>query len=444
LEVTLGGAVRYVVFVGLFLMMTINFIDRINLSVAGGAIAAAYQLSPIELGYLFSAYSWTYTASLIPIGLMVDRWGTRAMLGAAMAVWSIGGMLTGAVVSYPALIASRLVLGAGEAAGFPAGSRVIREWTPRSERGLAIGFINAGTYLGPAVGAVFVGWLISISDWRTSFYVTGAIGVVYGAVWYALYRTPEQASFVGAAEKAKILSERDHEGTGRGALSGWTALGVLVRSRTLWAIFLTQACAAYSLYLFVAWLPGYFQATRGTDILKTAGLTAVPYLVTAVLVPVVSWISDRYLGNDVAGGRRRNLIAVTLLIASVLMAVPYASSLAGILAILTVSLTGLASGLSLNMALANDLLRRSEATATATGFIFTGGNIAGIISPIVTGYIVAATGQFDAAFTIAGTLLALGAVISFALTRESIGAESAGAGETVRETVVAQSGTVTQ
>jgi MFS family permease len=438
----LGGAVRYVVFVGLFLMMTINFIDRINLSMAGSSIATAYKLSPVELGYLFSAYSWTYTASLIPIGMMIDRWGTRFMLGAAMTVWSIGGMLTGAVMSYPALIASRLVLGAGEAAGFPAGSRVIREWAPRSERGLATGFINAGTYVGPALGAVFVGWLISISDWRTSFYVTGAIGIVFGVIWYALYRAPEHASFVGAAEKEKVLAERDHAGAGGGRPFDFTTPAVLVTSRTLWALFLTQACAAYSLYLYVAWLPGYFERTRGGDILKTAGLTAVPYLTTAILVPVISWVSDRYLGNAVAGGRRRNMIAASLLVASVLMAVPYASSLASILLILTVALTCLATGLSLNMALANDLLRRSEATATATGFIFTGGNISGIISPIVTGHIVAATGQFDVAFTIAGALLALGAVVSFALTRESIGA--AAAGEAVSEAAVVQSGSVAQ
>jgi ACS family glucarate transporter-like MFS transporter len=442
LEETLGGAVRYVVFVGLFLMMTINFIDRINLSVAGSSIAAAYELSPIELGYLFSAYSWTYTASLIPVGLMIDRWGTRLTLGAAMTIWSIGGMLTGAVTFYPALIASRLVLGAGEAAGFPAGSRVIREWAPRSERGLATGFINAGTYIGPALGAILVGWLISISDWRTSFYVTGAAGIVYGAVWYALYRTPEHASFVGVAEKARILAQRDHEGVRKGTSSVWTTLGILVRSRTLWAIFVTQACAAYSLYLFVAWLPRYFEVTRGTDILKTAGLTAVPYLAAGILVPVISWISDRHLGNAVAGGRRRNMIAANLLVASVVMAVPYESSLIGILVILTISLTCLASGLSLNMALANDLLRSSEATAAATGFIFTGGNISGIVSPIVTGYIVAATGRFDAAFTIGGTLLALGAVVSFALTRESIGEESAR--EAMREAAVVESGRVVQ
>jgi sugar phosphate permease len=420
----LGGAIRYVIFVGLFVMMVINYVDRINLSVAGSSIAAAYQLSPIALGYLFSAYSWTYAASLIPIGLMIDRWGTRRMVAAAMTVWSIGGMLTGAVTSYPALIASRLVLGAGEAAGFPAGSRVIREWAPRSERGFATGFINAGTYIGSAFGAVFVGWLIGISDWRTSFYVTGVIGIICGAIWYTLYRTPEHACFVGAAEKARIIGERDHDGARGNRLSDWTTLGVLVRSRTLWALVVTQGCAAYTLYLFVAWLPGYFQATRGTDILKTAGLTAVPYLIAGILVLIVGWISDRYLGDAVVRGQRRNMIAGNLLIASlVIMAVPYASSLASILVILTISLACLASGLSLIMALANDLLKHSQASATAASFTFTGGNISGIISPIVTGYIVASTGQFDAAFTIAGTLLALGAVVAFALTRESIGGE---------------------
>jgi ACS family glucarate transporter-like MFS transporter len=433
----LGGAARYVIFAGLFLMMTINYVDRINLSVAGSSIVAAYELSPIELGYLFSAYSWTYAASLIPIGLMIDRWGTRLMVGAAMVVWSVGGVLTGAVASYPALIASRLVLGAGEAAGFPAGSRVIREWAPRSERGLAIGVINAGAYFGPAFGAVFVGWLISVSDWRTSFYITGAVGIVFGAIWYALYRTPEHASFVGDAERAKIVDERDHAGAGNDRLSGWTTLRSLAASHTLWALFLTQACGAYTLYLFAAWLPRYFEMTRGTDILKTAGLTAVPYVTTGVLVLVISWLSDRYLGNAVAGGQRRNMIAGNLLIASVVMAVPYVSSLAGILIIFTVSLTCLASGLSLNMALANDLLKCSEATATVTGIVFTGGNVAGIIAPIVTGYIVTATGQFDAAFTIAGTLLALGAVISLAFTRESIG-------EAMSEAAAVQAGRATE
>jgi ACS family glucarate transporter-like MFS transporter len=406
--------------------MTINYIDRINLSVAGSSIAAAYELSPVELGYLFSAYSWTYAASLLPLGLMIDRWGTRFMLSAAMTVWSIGGMLTGAVTAYPALIASRFVLGAGEAASFPAGSRIIREWAPRSERALATGFINAGAWFGPAVGAVFVGWIISISDWRTSFYVTGAMGIVFATVWYVIYRTPEHASFVGTTERARILDERDHAGDGKNGLSDWATLGLLARSRSLWAIFLTQACGAYTLYLFAAWLPRYFELTRGTDILNSSGLTAVPYVAAAVLVLVVSWISDRYLGNAVARGQRRSMVAIMMLIASVVVAIPYASSLTGILAIISVSLAAVASGLSLNMTLANDLLKRSEASATVAGFIFTGGNIAGIVAPIVTGYIVAATGQFDAAFAIAGMLLALGAVICFALTHGSIGEEIAG------------------
>jgi MFS family permease len=440
LEGTLGSAARYTVFIGLFIIMMINYIDRINLSVAGSSIAAAYELSPVQLGYLFSAYSWTYTASLLPLGLMIDRWGTRFMLSAAMTVWSIGGILTGAVTAYPALIASRFVLGAGEAASFPAGNRIIREWAPRSERALATGFINAGSWFGPAVGAVFVGWIISISDWRTSFYITGAMGIAFAGIWYVTYRTPEHASFVGAAERARILDERDHAGDGMNRLSDWATLRLLVRSRTLWAILLTQACGAYTLYLFAAWLPRYFELTRGTDILKSSGLTAVPYVIAAVLVLVISWISDRYLGNAVAGGQRRSMVAIMMLIASVVVAIPYASSLTGILAIISVSLAAVASGLSLNMTLASDLLKRSEASATVAGFTFTGGNIAGIAAPIVTGYIVAATGRFDAAFAIAGMLLALGAVICFALTHGSIGEENVG--ETVSEAGAAQSGRI--
>jgi MFS transporter, ACS family, D-galactonate transporter len=112
-HIWLGNSRRYAVYISLFLLLIINYIDRIYLSVAAGSIRLAYHLSPIEPGYLFSAYLWTYALCLVPLGLAIDRWGIRYMVAVAMIVWSAGGMLTGVAISFATLLVARLVLGAG-------------------------------------------------------------------------------------------------------------------------------------------------------------------------------------------------------------------------------------------------------------------------------------------------------------------------------------------
>ncbi len=128
---------RYYVYVGLFLLMFINYLDRINLSVAAKDIASAYGLSPVELGFMFSSFLWTYLIFLVPMGLAADRFGGRAITYATLGVWSLAGIWTGLATSYTSLFASRLVLGVGESASYPSGGKIIREWAPASERGIA-------------------------------------------------------------------------------------------------------------------------------------------------------------------------------------------------------------------------------------------------------------------------------------------------------------------
>jgi MFS transporter, ACS family, D-galactonate transporter len=417
----LGNGRRYVVYISLFFLLIINYIDRINLSVAAGSIRLAYHLSPIELGYLFSAYSWTYALCLVPLGLAIDRWGIRYMVAAAMIVWSTGGMLTGVAFSFATLLVARLVLGAGEAAGLPAGSRVLREWAPRNERGLATGILNAGVYIGPALGAPLVGWLISDWGWRASFYVTGLIGIVFGVLWLVFYRLPERAQWICDGERRKILTERDYAVTITERPSSRMILKALLRSPTMWVLTVSHGCIGYTAFLLISWLPRYFEVYRGVDILKSSGLTAVPYFIAGILLVPISKLSDRLIaGTGLREGRRRNLVALNMLAASSILAIPYVSNISVILAIFSLSLTCVASALSLNTALANDLLRGSEASGAAIGFVLTGGNVFGITAPIVTGYIVAATNQFDVAFTIAGVLAAIGAIMNFMFTRRTI------------------------
>jgi len=412
---------RAIVYVLLFLLVTINYIDRVALSVAARPIAVAFDISTVQMGYLFSSFLWTYLVSLIPMGILVDRIGSRAVSAAGMAVWSLATMATAFSFSFASLLATRLVMGAGEATTYPAGGRIIREWAPRGERGVATTIFNAGGYAGPAIGSLLVGWLASWLGWRGAFFVAGGIGFIWLAAWLALFRRPEEARFIGAEERARIIAERD-AATADLAATPSSGLLLLLRSRTMWGLALTQGCAVYTQYLLLTWLPSYLQTTRNLSILKTGIYTALPYFGAVVLSILAARLSDRLLrrSGGVHTGERRTMVVVSLLAAAIILAVPLAGSTWLILALLTLSLTGVASAVSLNIALTNDLLTQPGDAGKAMGILVSGGNAFGLMAPIVTGYVIAATTTYSAAFLIAGFFLVAGATISLTLTRRPI------------------------
>jgi len=413
---------RYFVYAGLFLLMFINYLDRINLSVAAKDIATTYGLSPVELGYMFSSFLWTYLVFLIPMGLAADRFGGRAITYATLGLWSIAGIWTGLATSYASLFASRLVLGVGESASYPSGGKIIREWAPATERGVATAFLNSGAYAGLSVGSIVVAWLITGFGWRESFFITGAMGLALAAVWFLFYRRPEQANWLSLPERRHILGTRDTaDTTNTGDFNQRLAMRRLLSSRSMWSLAITQGCAGYTLYLFMTWLPNYLAVSRGLDVLKTGFFSAVPYAMAVVIGLGLGWLSDQFIKRS--GGRngeRRKLIAVILLLSSVILATPFVDSIWMILALFSVSLGCVSTAMAMNIALTSDLVTDGRYNGVAVSMLIMGGNTFGLAAPIITGYIVAATSGFSGAFVIAGVLLLTGAAVITAGTRKPI------------------------
>jgi ACS family glucarate transporter-like MFS transporter len=400
----------------------INYIDRGALSFAAHSIVHELGLSPITLGYVFSSFLWSYTILLLPAGMLVDRYGAKRVVGCGIGLWSLATAATGLIGSIPALIGTRLVMGAGESTTMPAGMRVIREWIPASERGVLNAIFSGGSYFGPAVCALVAGPIIATLGWRALFFVTGGVGIVWLICWQIWFAKPEDATWLGDAERQKIMAERgarkvDFDSTG--AKPG--LLKLLGSGPTLWGVALTQGCNVYSQYLFLTWLPSYLQTSRGLNIITTGIYVAIPYVISVGLSVLAGRTSDRLLRGDVGGGRRRYMIAGGLMLAAVIMVAPLVSSVWLILGLITLSLAGLASASSLNFALLNDLLPNPRDVGVATGFMVVGGNSFGMIAPIATGYVIAMTGSYNMAFVIAGLLLVVGAVSILALTRRPIG-----------------------
>jgi len=395
---------RVLVYALLFLMTGISYLDRVNLSVAAGPMAKEIGLSPVALGWLFSGFLWTYILFLVPAGWLVDRFGYRSIGAAAIALWSLATASTGAATGLAGLAASRFVLGAGEAAAWPVGIRTIRAWAPRSEYGVAVASISLGQSAGGAFGAFLVGWLVRDFGWRVSFGVTGALGLVWAAIWLLLVRDPAQTRWLGAEERQVILRTRDQPTPQQPGSSG---LGTLLASRALWGTTLGQGCLVYGFYMLLTWLPNYLQTQRGIAVV--GGL-------------LLGRLTDRvFTVEALRNGARKKAVVLSVLPALLMATTPWLPTTWSVVLVLAISVTFLANAISLNSALCNDLVRNSADSGKAIAVFTSGANVIGVLAPIVTGYIVSASSRFDAAFVLTGAVLALGALILLIVVRGAIG-----------------------
>jgi sugar phosphate permease len=403
----------------LFLNLFINYVHRFSLSVAAPAIAKDFGWDAGKMGVLFSSYQWTYCLFILFWGWMADRVPTRWINALAVTVWSIAGIFTGLATTFGGMLATRLVLGSLEASSFPVSGKVVRQWFPADERGLATAIFNAGTFAGPAFAAPFVAWLLVREGWRVSFVITGCLGFVWVFLWLKLFRIPSKCLWLPEEERDYILAQTDFRPDA--AIRPKGILLRLMARRTMWGLFLTQGCCAYTMLLFLFWLPSYLIQSRHMSLGRASWFTSVPYVFAVVFGLFVGRLSDRMLNpKTVRQGGRRRLVIIFIVLSSSILVTNVIRNEYLLLCLISVSLACISSALSLNIALTNDLVWDAQMVGTATGFLILGGNIFGSLMPIATGYIVRNTGSFDVAFYLAGLLLLLAAAICFTMTREPL------------------------
>lgn len=403
----------------LFSLAMINYMDRIALSIAAKPIAEEFHLTSVGMGYLFSSFIWSYALFLIPVGLLIDRYGVKRVGGLGIFIWSLATALTGAASSFASLLTARLVMGAGESVSNPLGAKVIREWIPSTERGTITAIFNSGSYAGPAICSVVLAALVAAFGWRISFVIAGAIGFIWLVAWYCFYGKPEQVSWLSEKERDLIVETRTAKGN-KDADSKTFGLKQLLKTPTLWGLALAQGCNVYTQYLFLTWLPSYLQDVRHLTIAKSGLFTAIPYAVAVVLCIGIGKLSDQYLkkGSGAASGKRRNVIALTMMVASCILLIPFVEGITQLVVIFSLTLAGIASTTSLNFALLSDMLPSSGDIGRAMAFVVVGGNIFGMLAPVVTGYVISATGSYNWAFGIAGGLLITGALVILSMTKK--------------------------
>src|SRR5580698_6547042 len=412
---------RTIVYVLLFLFLSIYSLDQSMMGVVGSTVAKEMQIGPIGLGYLFSSYLWLYALTLLPAGAITDRTGAQRMSAIAAGGWSVFQMLGGFASSLGFLLVSRLGLGVFESAANPCAHSAIREWTPRGERGFVTAIWYSGTNAGPAMGGPLVAWLTTEYGWRSAFIVTGLLGLVWVAIWLPVYRPPERARWLSERERTKILAERDSAPAAEpGNAVGYR--GLLFETPTLWGLAITQGCINYTSYFFLAWLPGFLQSSYHLTVMQTGGYTAIPFALSTVLSIALSYGCDRVLSpGAVHSGMRRYAVALGALLSASIVVTPYVGSINMATVVLTVALTFNTFAQSMNFALANDRLRSPADVGRTYAFFTLGGISFGILGPIVTGYLVALTGDFKVALVLCGGLSLVATVLVTTLTHRALG-----------------------
>ncbi len=384
----------------------LNYLDRSVLGVAKPALTAELQIGPEVMGLIFSAFSWTYALAQVPGGFVLDKFGTRITYGLSLFLWSAATALHGLASGVAGLLGARLALGLAESPCFPANSRVLASWFPQGERARANSVYAVGQYIGLGLLIPVLGWIVATWGWRSLFWLVGGIGVVFSGVWFLYYREP-QDSRANAAELAMIEA-----GGGLSTLQAppfsWALLGRLIRKRQVLGASIGQFCGNSTLVFFLTWFPSYLAEERGMDFLKSGWAAALPYLAASVGVLVGGQISDwliRRTGSATLG--RKLPIIAGLLLTSTMVGANFTDSNDMVIAIMSLAFFGQGM-VNLGWTLITDVAPR-EAVGVTGGLFSLCANLAGIVTPLVIGFIVGATGSFYGALAYIAALGLVGA-----------------------------------
>ena len=403
--------VRFLILLLIFLLTTINYADRSTFSIAGDAASKDLGLDPIQMGYILSAFAWAYVIGQIPGGALLDRFGTKLIYALAIALWSFftlvqgfSGFLTGGAI-FAGLFAMRFMVGLAESPSFPGNARLVAAWFPGSERGTASAIFNSAQYFSLVVFAPLMGWLVHTFDWHSVFFVMGGLGIVAAFVFWKLIHSPVEHPSINQAELDYIEAGggliRMEEKSVKASAFTWPNVKQVITSRMLIGVYIGQYGVNVLTYFFVTWFPIYLVKERGLNILEAGFAAAAPAMcgfVGGVLGGVISDYLLKKTGSLTIA--RKTPLLIGMVLASTIIGCVYIQQEWLIIVVMALAFFGKGVA-SLGWAVVSDTSPK-ELVGVTGGIFNTVGNSAGIVTPIVIGYIVAATGSFDGALWFVG------------------------------------------
>jgi ACS family D-galactonate transporter-like MFS transporter len=402
---------RFVILALLAVGTMINYLDRTVLGIAAPTMTKELGIDAAVMGLVFSAFSWTYALAQIPGGVFLDRFGSKVTYFLALTFWSLFTLFQGFAVGLKSLLLFRFGLGVSEAPCFPVNSRVVATWFPQHERARATGIYTVGEYLGLACFAPALFWIMGNFGWRALFIAVGVLGITFAIVWWLFYREPHDSKTVNQAELDYIAAGGGLEPAGgqQTLAFSWSNVGQLLKRRQIAGACLGQFAGNTTLVFFLTWFPTYLATERHMGWLKVGFFAVMPFLAAAVGVMFGGWVSDLLLKRTGSANIARKLpIIVGLLGASTIISANFVNSDALVITILSIAFFGQGM-VGLGWTLISDVAPKNLMGLTGGIFNFCA-NLAGIVTPLVIGVIVARTGSFFYALAYVGAAALVGAL----------------------------------
>lgn len=395
--------VRWWICALLFLTWLMSYVDRSLMPMALPLIGQEFHLSPAVLGVVISAFFVGYAVMQIPGGILADKFGARKMMTAGVTLWSIFSVLTGAATSLTNLIWVRVLFGLGEGIHPPAAFKALSSWFNGAERARANGLVMSSNTIGPMIAPIVFAVLMGAYGWRRAFFLVSIPGFLIAfAVYWFLRDQPAEHPRMTSRELAEIGDEKNQDEM---------SLRELLRYKALWKLFFIYMMWDVTWWGFQAWLPSYLLKERGFTLLATGAVAALPFAAGFIGILAAAYISDRT--------RKPRLVLVSVLLGNALFMLLTATAGNATMAVVFLTATGffLPAIHGPFWSLPMDLLP-SRVIGASAGFLNTGGQIAGVASPVIIGALIQLTGRYEAGFTFMALSAAVSALLVGAL-RES-------------------------
>jgi len=405
---------RFLIVFILFLATNVNYADRATLSIAGSAMSKELHIDPIAMGYIFSAFGWSYVVAQIPGGWLLDRFGSKWVYAVCILIWSLFTVMQGWIGFFSAgtavvvLFGLRLMVGVAEAPSFPGNARIVAAWFPGNERGTASAVFNSGQYFATVMFAPLMGWIATVYGWPYVFFVMGGLGVAMGLIWIVTIYAPRQHPMINDAEFEYIkaggaLVEMDAPKATAAAprASNGSVLKQLLSNRMLAGVYLGQYCINTLTTFFLTWFPVYLVNERHLTILKAGFVAMLPALcgfLGGILGGIISDFILRRSGSLTLA--RKVPIVGGMLLSMVIVGCNYVDDASFVVGFMALAFFGKGIG-ALGWAVISDTAPK-EAGGLTGGLFNMFGNISTITTPIAIGYILAWTGSFNGALVFVG------------------------------------------
>ncbi|HEV2484051.1 MAG TPA: MFS transporter [Terracidiphilus sp.] len=414
--------IRYFIIFILFVVSCFSFADRSALSQAAGMMPKDLDLNPQRMGYLLFGFGWAYALGQLPSGGLLDRFGSKRVYGIALILWSVFAFLTGfagyvgASAAFTVIFVLRILSGLAQSPVFPGNGRIVAAWFPTSERGRASAIFNSSQYFALPIFAPIFGGLLHRFGWQSCFWFLGALGALLTIVWFTNIFGPKDHPRVSAAEMKMIergggLVNTDASASTKKNTLTWATVKILLSHRMLVGIYIGQYCITTLTWFFLTWFPLYLSQARHMSVLKVGFAAAVPGLCGGFGGILGGIFSDKLLQSGCSLSFSRKLpIMAGMALSMVIIACNYASSVSIMLVFMSISFFGKGIG-ALGWTVISDTSPKGMVGMNGALFnLF--GNMAGITTPLIIGYIVGKTHSYNGALVFVG-LIAFCAIVAY-------------------------------